>query len=46
MAQASPDKLPADIKASWGTYYDQQPQVTAVSVEAAFKALDRNSCNR
>ena len=46
MAPASPDKLPANIKASWGTYYDQQPQVTAVSVEAAFKALDRNSCNR
>ena len=45
MGQASPDKLPAEIKDSWGSYYDQQPQVTAVSVESAFEALSGVSCN-
>jgi hypothetical protein len=45
LGQASPDKLPAETKAAWGTYYDQQPQVTAVSVESAFEALSGLSCN-
>jgi len=45
MGPASPDKLPAETKAAWGSYYDQQPQVTAVSVESAFEALSGVSCN-
>lgn len=46
MAPARYDMLPEGADASWGSYYDQKPMVTAVSVESAFKALGNRSCNR
>lgn len=46
MAPARSDMLPEGADASWGSYYDQKPMVTAVSVESAFKALGNRSCNR
>lgn len=39
LAPADPKRISADMRATWGTYYDQQPQVSAVNVESAFKAL-------
>jgi len=45
LGPASADKLSAEARASWGTYYDQQPQVTAVSVDTAFRVLGENPCN-
>ena len=46
MAAASADRLPEGSSASWGSYYDQKPLVTAVSVEAAFNALGNRPCSR
>lgn len=39
LAPADPAKISAEVRATWGTYYDQRPQVTAVNVETAFRAL-------
>jgi len=44
LGPASPEKLRADVKASWGSYYDQKPLVTAVSVDASFHALGGHPC--
>ncbi len=33
------DRLSDNVRASWGTYYDQHPQVTAVHVATAFATL-------
>jgi hypothetical protein len=46
MAPANPDMLPEGSSASWGSYYEQKPQVTAVNVEAALNILGDRSCNR
>lgn len=46
LGAARADSLPAEEAASWGSYYTQQPQVTAVSVDAAFRALCENPCKR
>jgi hypothetical protein len=39
LAPADPAKVSAEVRATWGTYYDQRPQVSAVDVETAFRAL-------
>lgn len=39
LAPADPTKISAEVRATWGTYYDQRPQVSAVNVETAFIAL-------
>jgi len=39
LAPADPNRLTGDVRASWGTYYDQHPQVTAVHVATAFATL-------
>lgn len=46
LGAARPDRLPDGDVAAWGSYYEQQPLVTAVSVEAALKALGDNTCKR
>ncbi len=45
LAPADPDRLIGDGRACWGTYYDQQPQVTAVHVATAFATLGGTACN-
>lgn len=39
LAPADPEKISAEVRATWGTYYDQRPQVSAVNVDTAFRAL-------
>jgi len=39
LGPADPARLPATVRANWGSYYLQQPQVTAVQVATAFAAL-------
>lgn len=46
LGAACADRLPDAEAATWGSYYAQRPQVTAVRVEAAFKALGENTCKR
>jgi hypothetical protein len=46
LAPADPARLPDNARANWGSYYEQQPQVTAVHVATAFATLDGNRCNR
>lgn len=43
LGPADPARLPAAARASWGSYYRQNPRVTAVQVDAAFSALYRRS---
>ena len=45
LAAADPQRLPADKRRNWGSYYDQQPQVTAVHVATAFHTLENRACN-
>lgn len=45
LAPADPARLPGNARANWGSYYDQQPQVTAVHVATAFATLGGNRCN-
>lgn len=45
LAPADPQRIPADTRSNWGSYYDQQPQVTAVHVATAFDALGSLACN-
>lgn len=40
LAPADPVRLPANALVNWGSYYEQQPQVTAVHVATAFATLD------
>lgn len=42
LAPADPGRLTGNARANWGTYYDQQPQVTAVHVATAFATLAGN----
>jgi Thermostable hemolysin len=42
LAPADPGRLSGNARANWGTYYDQQPQVTAVHVATAFATLAGN----
>jgi hypothetical protein len=42
LAPADPGRLSGNALANWGTYYDQQPQVTAVHVATAFATLAGN----
>jgi Thermostable hemolysin len=42
LAPADPDRLTGNARATWGSYYDQQPQVTAVHVATAFATLAGN----
>lgn len=42
LAPADPARLTGNARANWGTYYDQQPQVTAVHVATAFATLAGN----
>lgn len=44
LGPADPDRLARHVRASWGTYYDQQPQVTAVHVATAFETLGLSRC--
>lgn len=46
LAPADPDRLTGNVRASWGTYYDQHPQVTAVHVATAFATLAGKQCHR
>jgi hypothetical protein len=46
LAPADPDRLPAADREAWGTYYDGAPQVTAVSVHDAWRALRERPCIR
>jgi hypothetical protein len=39
IAPADPVKISAEVRATWGSYYDQRPQVSAVNVDTAFRAL-------
>ncbi len=39
LAPADPVKISAEVRATWGSYYDQRPQVSAVNVDTAFRAL-------
>lgn len=39
LGPADPSRLPAAARACWGSYYLQNPRVTAVRVDAAFAAL-------
>jgi hypothetical protein len=45
LAPADPDRLTGNARATWGTYYDQQPQVTAVHVATAFATLGGTRCS-
>lgn len=42
LAPADPGRLAGNARANWGSYYDQQPQVTAVHVATAFATLAGN----
>lgn len=42
LAPADPGRLAGNARANWGSYYDQQPQVTAVHVATAFAILAGN----
>jgi hypothetical protein len=44
LADASIDRLPADARADWGTYYVAGPKVCAVSIAAARDALLQLDC--
>jgi hypothetical protein len=46
LAPADPNHLAPEERDEWGTYYDAQPHVTAVRVEAAHRALARIRCTR
>ncbi len=45
LAPADPDRLPGNVRASWGSYYDQHPQVTAVHVATAYATLAGEQCH-
>ena len=45
LAPADPERLTGNVRASWGTYYDQHPQVTAVHVATAFATLAGKQCH-
>lgn len=42
---ADPERLTAEARSAWGTYYDQQPLVTAVHVATAFAAVGNAACD-
>jgi hypothetical protein len=46
LARADADRLSAEERGRWGTYYDHSPVVTAVNVAAAFHAVCEAACNR
>jgi len=45
LAPADPDRLIGNVRASWGSYYEQHPQVTAVHVATAFATLAGKQCH-
>jgi Thermostable hemolysin len=45
LGPATPERLADHVRADWGTYYDQQPQVTAVNVATAYATLCGTPCN-
>jgi hypothetical protein len=46
LARADADRLSAEERGHWGTYYDHSPVVTAVNVAAAFHAVCEAACTR
>ncbi|HET9405174.1 MAG TPA: thermostable hemolysin, partial [Burkholderiales bacterium] len=46
LGAADGNRLPAAARAEWGSYYEQAPIVTAVSVTAAFHAVCEAACTR
>lgn len=46
LAAADGARLDAAVRAEWGSYYEQSPQVTAVNVGAAFETLCEAACTR
>ena len=46
LAPADAQRLTAEERAHWGTYYDHSPVITAVSVGDAFQAVCEAACTR
>lgn len=45
LGPAAPERLADHVRANWGTYYEQQPQVTAVHVATAHATLCGTACH-
>jgi hypothetical protein len=45
LGPAAPERLADHVRANWGTYYEQGPQVTAVHVATAHSTLCGTSCH-
>jgi Thermostable hemolysin len=45
LGPAAPERLADHVRANWGSYYEQQPQVTAVHVATAHATLCGTACH-